>query len=206
MKAVFFIKSETINLSNYTLKDPIGSTGRLDVITRCALAVLLNNFKLEQNTEFWAFLDNYGTYIFKSELFQQETFPISELRFMDYFADIIQNIDKGNNKKNPLNKVIISGIDIFDAIEKLQNKRFQAYILHEEGTELAQEKFEKDKKYFFIIGNQLGTFLDSQELKDTGIPRVSLGTPQSYLASSVIKLIKLQIFDSFTNIKNLKKT
>lgn len=204
MKAVFFIKSETINLSNYTLKDPIGSTGRLDVITRCALAVLLNNFKLEQNTEFWAFLDNYGTYIFKSELFQQETFPISELRFMDYFANIIQNIDKGNNKKNPLNKVIISGIDIFDAIEKLQKKRFQAYILHEEGTEFSQEKFEKDKKYFFIIGNQLGNFLDSKELKDTGIPRVSLGTPQSYLASSVIKLIKFQIIDSFTNIKNLK--
>lgn len=204
MKAVFFIKSETINLSNYTLKDPIGSTGRLDVITRCALAVLLNNFKLEQNTEFWAFLDNYGTYIFKSELFQQETFPISELRFMDYFVNIIQNIDKGNNTKNPLNKVIISGIDIFDAIEKLRKKGFQGYILHEEGTEFSQEKFEKDKKYFFIIGNQLGNFLDSRELKDTGIPRVSLGTPQSYLASSVIKLIKLQIIDSFTNIKNLK--
>ena len=204
MKAVFFIKSETINLSNYTLKDPIGSTGRLDVITRCALAVLLNNFKLEQNTEFWAFLDNYGTYIFKSELFQQETFPISELRFMDYFVEIIQGIDNENDIKNPLNKVIISGIDIFDAIEKIRKKEFQGYILHEEGTEFSQEKFEKDKKYFFIIGNQLGTFLDSKELKDTGIPRVSLGTPQSYLASSVIKLIKLQIIDSFTNIKNLK--
>lgn len=204
MKAVFFIKSETINLSNYTLKDPIGSTGRLDVITRCALAVLLNNFKLEQNTEFWAFLDNYGTYIFKSELFQQKIFPISELRFMDYFANIIQSIDKGNNQRNPLNKVIISGIDIFDAIEKLRKKGFQGYILHEKGTEFSQEKFEKDKKYFFIIGNQLGNFLDSKELKDTGIPRVSLGTPQSYLASSVIKLIKLQIIDSFTNIKNLK--
>lgn len=204
MKAVFFIKSETINLSNYTLKDPIGSTGRLDVITRCALAVLLNNFKLEQNIEFWAFLDNYDTYIFKSELFQQETFPISELRFMDYFVEIIQGIDNENDIKNPLNKVIISGIDIFDAIEKIRKKEFQGYILHEEGTEFSQEKFEKDKKYFFIIGNQLGNFLDSKELKDTGIPRVSLGTPQSYLASSVIKLIKLQIIDSFTNIKNLK--
>lgn len=204
MKAVFFIKSETINLSNYTLKDPIGSTGRLDVITRCALAVLLNNFKLEQNTEFWAFLDNYGTYIFKSELFQQEIFPISELRFMDYFVEIIQGLDNENNFKNPLNKVIISGIDIFDAIEKLRKKRFQGYILHEEGTEFSQEKFEKEKKYFFIIGNQLGNFLDSKELKDTGIPRVSLGTLQSYLASSVIKIIKLQIIDSFTNIKNLK--
>lgn len=204
MKAVFFIKSETINLSNYTLKDPIGSTGRLDVITRCALAVLLNNFKLEQNTEFWAFLDNYGTYIFKSELFQQETFPISELRFMDYFVEIIQGIDNENDIKNPLNEVIISGIDIFDAIEKIRKKEFQGYILHEKGTEFSQEKFEKDKKYFFIIGNQLGTFVDSKELKDTGIPRVSLGTTQSYLVSSVIKLIKLQIIDSFTNIKNLK--
>jgi len=206
MKTVFFIKSETINLSNYILKDPTGSTGRLDVITRCALAALLNNFELEQNVEFWAFLDNYGTYIFKYELFQQAIFPISELRFMDYFVKVIQGLDEGSKKENPLNRVIIFDIDIFDAIEKLRKKGFQAYILHEKGTEFSQEKFEKDKNYLFIIGNQLGNFLDSKELKDTGISCVSLGTSQSYLASSVIKLIKLQIIDSFTNIKNLKLT
>ncbi|TFF63532.1 MAG: tRNA (pseudouridine(54)-N(1))-methyltransferase TrmY, partial [Promethearchaeota archaeon] len=40
-KLIFFIKSESVNLKNYTIKDIPGSSGRLDVISRCLLSGLL---------------------------------------------------------------------------------------------------------------------------------------------------------------------
>ena len=201
-KIVFFIKSETINLDNYTIKNPIASTGRLDVISRCILAALLNNFKLEKDFEFWAFLDNYGTYIFKSELFQEEDFPISELKFMDDFVKIIKDQKNEKSSKNPLDYIIISDIDIMDAIENLKKEGFSTFILHESGKHISPDLLNQNDKFLFILGNQTGEFLDSEKLINTKIPRVSLGTTQSYLASSVIKLIKFQLMGYLSFIKN----
>jgi len=201
-KIVFFIKSETINLDNYTIKNPIASTGRLDVISRCILAALLNNFKLEKDFEFWAFLDNYGTYIFKSELFQEGNFPKGELKFMDDFVKIIKGQKNDKSSNNPLDYIIISDIDIMDAIENLKKEGFSPFILHESGKHISPDLFDQNDKYLFILGNQTGEFLDSEKLINTGIPRVSLGTTQSYLASSVIKLIKFQLMGYLSFIKN----
>jgi tRNA pseudouridine-54 N-methylase len=194
VKIVFFIKSETINLDKYTIKNPTGSTGRIDVIVRCVLAALSRNFKLEENIELWAFLNNYGTYIFKAELFQEEDFPFSELKFMDCWVKLIKAKDKQINTKNPLNKIIVSDINILDAIEQLTIKGFHAFVLHENGKKISPDLFKKGDKYLFITGNQTGEFLDSELLLKTKIPRIKLGS-KSLLASSVIKLIKFKLIE-----------
>ena len=51
---------------------------------------------------------------------------------------------------------------------------------------------QKEKDLVFIIGEQSGSFLESEELKQLNLPMLSLGS-QSYLASSVIRLIKLHL-------------
>ncbi len=48
MNLIFFIKSATVDLKNYTIKDIPGSSGRLDVISRCILAAILSNNNFEK--------------------------------------------------------------------------------------------------------------------------------------------------------------
>jgi len=51
MSIVFFIKSASVDLSKYTIKDLPGSSGRLDVTVRCILAALLNNVGFEKDIQ-----------------------------------------------------------------------------------------------------------------------------------------------------------
>jgi len=44
----------------------------------------------------------------------------------------------------------------------------------------------------FIVGSQGGEFIDSKELLVLKLPKISIGT-QLYLASSVIRLLKLHL-------------
>jgi len=51
MVLTFFIKSATVDISRYTIKDPLGSSGRLDVISRCILSALLRNDSFEKDVQ-----------------------------------------------------------------------------------------------------------------------------------------------------------
>ena len=75
MNIVIFINSKTVNINEYNIKDIPGTSGRLDVISRCILAALLRNNNFERNVQIWIFLDRYGTFFFSSEFFDYEVFP-----------------------------------------------------------------------------------------------------------------------------------
>jgi len=107
MSLIFFIKSKTININNYTIKDIPGSSGRLDVISRCILSAILRNNDFERNIQIWVFLDRYGTFIFNPEFFNYEIFPKNELRFTDYFVKFLQ---KYHNRKPRRRIFILKGI------------------------------------------------------------------------------------------------
>ena len=62
MTIIFFINSKTVCIEDYNIKDVLGSSGRLDVISRCILAAILNIDGFDKNTQIWAFLDKYGTF------------------------------------------------------------------------------------------------------------------------------------------------
>ncbi|MHA1487281.1 MAG: hypothetical protein ACTSSC_08925, partial [Promethearchaeota archaeon] len=72
MNLIFFIKSATVDIGRYTIKDIPGSSGRLDVISRCVLSALTISTNLEENIQIWVFLDKYGTFVFDSDLFNDE--------------------------------------------------------------------------------------------------------------------------------------
>lgn len=193
MTLIFFIKSSTVNLENYYIKDIQGTSGRLDVISRCVLSALTNDNKLEKNIQIWAFLDKYGTFVFNSNTFNNDTFPKNEILLTDYFVDFIK---KGNKKYtvNPLDSIKCSNLDIFEAIKKFIKKKYQIFVLDESGEGFSKIFMDMSLKrnLLFIVGDQSGELINSKELKELKLTNLSLGN-RSYLASSTIRLIKLNL-------------
>ncbi|NVM34454.1 MAG: hypothetical protein HWN81_02590 [Candidatus Lokiarchaeota archaeon] len=193
MNLVFFIKSSTVNLEKYTIKDIPGSSGRLDVISRCILATLLSEDNFEERIQIWVFLDHFGTFIFNPEFFRYEIFPKNELLFTNYFVDLMQKYPtKEDQHLNPLNSTRGSKISITEAIKHFKNLDYNLYILQEEGKDFFKllNHIREKEKIVFIIGSQEDEFLNSKEMLAFKIQTISIGN-QSYLASSVIRLLKL---------------
>ncbi|MBY8984849.1 MAG: hypothetical protein KGD65_07275 [Candidatus Lokiarchaeota archaeon] len=192
---IFFIKSSTIDISKYTIKDIPGSSGRLDVISRCVLAALLGNDYFDNDIQIYLFLDRYGNFILESENFDFDSFPKNEVLFTDYFVDLLQNNHIRNNQHlNPLNQVKSSNISMIEAIRHFQNLKFSIFILKEGGNDFLnlRKTIRKMENILFILGSQEDEFLDSKEILDLNLPIISFGN-QSYLASSVIRLLKLHL-------------
>ena len=72
MKLLFFLKSTTVDISRYTIKDIPGSSGRLDVISRCILAALLGEEGFTKDIQIWIFLEKYGTFCFNTNTLKCE--------------------------------------------------------------------------------------------------------------------------------------
>jgi len=196
MNTIFFIKSEAVEITKFNIKDIPGSSGRLDVITRCILAALLRGDSFERNTQIWVFLDHYGTYIFNSEQFNYEIFPKNELLFTDHFVNYLKKDIVNDDKHYSLLRAIRnSKMNIIEAIKHFLKLNYNIYILHEEGQNFFEllTKIQEKQNIIFILGAQEDKFLNSEELLAFKIPTISFGT-QSYLASSVIRLLKLYLF------------
>jgi len=195
MTIIFFIKSKTVNIEKYNIKDIPGSSGRLDVISRCILSAILNNNDFERKTQIWVFLDRYGTFIFNPESFNYKIFPKNELLFTDFFVDLLQKYCANEDLKlNPLHKTKSSNLNIVEAISHFKKLNYNIFVLHEQGQDFFEilNNIQEKENIIFIIGSQEDDFINSKELLALNIPNLSLGA-QSYLASSVIRLLKLYL-------------
>ena len=197
MNLTFFIQSSTVNLNNYSIKDLPGSSGRFDVISRCVLAALLNDNEIEKNVQIRVFLSDYGTFIFDISNLSVDNFPKTELIFAKYFIEVILNKVSFRTgilqfPDNPLKKIKIVDINLIDALKDFLKNDYKLYVLYEKGVDFFEnvKEFRSEKNLGFIIGNQSG--IDSEQLRALNLINVSFGS-QSYLASSVIKLIKLYL-------------
>lgn len=195
MNIVFFIKSATVYLKDFTIKDIPGSSGRLDVISRCILAALLRNDRFEKKVKIWVFLDNFETLIFDPESFDYDNFPLNEIKLTSHLVDILLNRET-DMETNPLRSIQIVNLSILKAINKFKHTGFTPYVLKEDGKNFFALKNEinDNSNLLFIIGSQKDDFLDSEELSKLNIPTLSIGN-QSYLASSVIRLLKLNLLE-----------
>jgi len=197
MNLTFFIQSSTVNLNNYSIKDLPGSSGRFDVISRCVLAALLNGNEIEKTVQIWVFLSDYGTFIFDISNLSVDNFPKTELTFAKYFIEVILNKRSfrtrvSQDSDNPLKKIKILDTCLIDALKDFLKNDYKLYVLYEKGVDFFEnvKEFRSEKNLGFIIGNQSG--IDSEQLRALNLINVSFGS-QSYLASSVIKLIKLYL-------------
>ncbi|MFX1488027.1 MAG: hypothetical protein ACFFBI_02700, partial [Promethearchaeota archaeon] len=167
----FFVKSPTVSLKNYTIKDVPGSSGRLDVVARCVLATLLGRDGFEENVEIWVFLDRYGTFIFNPNSFVYETFPKNELKLSDYFVDFLLKLNGNEVKRrahdfNPLSSIQIVDMNFQNALRKFQKMGYSIFALKEEGTDIFQimSTIQEKERLLFIIGSQVDEFFNSKEL------------------------------------------
>lgn len=195
MELIFFIKSTTVDIDNYTIKDIPSSSGRLDVISRCILSALINDDALEKNIQIHVFLDNYGTFIFDSNLFNNEYFPKNEILLTDFFVDLIKKTKKQEkNFETPLASVKYSELDIISAIKNFVKKKYKIYVLNENGIDFKKvfEELSSKDNLLFILGDQSGDLVKNEELKKLNLTNLSLGN-RSYLASSTIRLIKMNL-------------
>lgn len=195
MKIIFFINSATVNLKNYTIKDIPGSSGRLDVISRCILSAILGKESFEKNIQIWIFLDRYGTFIFNPEFLEYEIFPKNELLFTDYFVDLMQKYPINEDQHlNPLNSISSSKMSITEAIKHFKKLDYNLYVLCEQGKDFFKllSNIKENENIVFILGSQEDEYINSKELLALKIPAISIGN-QSYLASSVIRLLKLHL-------------
>ncbi|MHA1459496.1 MAG: hypothetical protein ACTSQR_07540 [Promethearchaeota archaeon] len=195
MNLIFFIKSATVDIGKYTIKDIPGSSGRLDVISRCILSALTIDKDLEENIQIWVFLDKYGTFVFDSNLFNDDYFPKNEILLTDFFVKFIKKTKKGEKlPETPLDLIKYSKLDIFEAVKNFVEKKYKIYVLNENGKgfkEVFEERNSKDN-LLFILGDQSGDLLNNKELKKLNLINLSLGS-RSYLASSTIRLIKVNL-------------
>lgn len=191
MTLIFIIHSETVDLEHSTIKDLPGSSGRIDVLCRCILAALYQNSEFEDDVQIWVFIKNYGTFIFNSKKLNKN-FPKNELLLAKHFIDYILSRNDIQNEKNPLNPIKTPVISVFEAIKEFIKNGFDVLTLNEEGGDFENYigKKQPNKDCVFIIGDQTGNFLNKKELMGLNLTSLSLGK-ESYLASSVIRLIKI---------------
>jgi tRNA (pseudouridine54-N1)-methyltransferase len=196
MNIIFFIKSNTITIDKYNIKNIPGSSGRLDVISRCILATLIKNDCFEKNVQIWVFLDNFGTLVFNPKFFSYDKFPKKELCFTDCLVGFLQKSSHENHSLNPLSSLKQSKKSILEAIMHFQKLNYSIYILKEQGRDFYTllDSIQGQKNIIFILGSQNDEYLNSEELVTLKIPTISLGN-QSYLASSTIRLLKLHLLD-----------
>ncbi len=195
MTIIFFIKSKTVNIDMYNIKDIPGSSGRLDVISRCILSAILSNDNFERNVQIWVFLDRYGTFIFNPAFFNYEIFPKNELLFTDYFTKFLQkNKNTKDQSLNLLSSIKDSEMSIIEAISHFKQLNYNLYILQEQGQDFFKllDGIKEKENNVFIIGSQEDEYISSKELSALKLPMISIGN-QSYLASSVIRLLKLHL-------------
>ncbi len=195
MNLIFFVKSATVDINKYSIKDIPGSSGRLDVISRCILSALTLRNNLEKNIQIWIFLDKYGTYIFNSNSFNKERFPKNEILLTDFFVDFIKKKKKHEGYlETPLDSIKCSDLGIFDAIKSYAKKNYKVYVLNENGIDFKKvfEELSSKDSLLFILGDQSGDLLNDKELKELNLTNLSLGN-RSYLASSTIRLIKMNL-------------
>jgi tRNA (pseudouridine54-N1)-methyltransferase len=196
-KITFLIKSDTVNLDRYTIKDIPGSSGRLDVISRCILAALLNEHGFDNNSQIWVYFENYETLQFDPHKLNYERFPKNELLLSDFIAKILKSPDNSEIKsyKNPVGSIRKGNSSVLETLRDINRKRKRnLYVLKETGAPFSKaiEQLISISDLYFIIGNQCEDFINSEAFLDLNIPELSLGT-KSYLASQVVRLVKLNI-------------
>ena len=85
-------------------------------------------------------------------------------------------------------------MSITEAIKHFTKLDYNLYVLCEQGNDFFKllSSIKEKENIVFILGSQEDEYIKSKELLALKIPAISIGN-QSYLASSVIRLLKLHL-------------
>lgn len=198
-KTTFIMRSDTVNIEHYTIKDIPGSSGRLDVVARCMLAALMNQDRFAKSTQIILFFQRYGEFRFHTQDLNYSSFPKDELQLADALYQLIRNRNTPTYlKNNPMGLIERYDNSMMQYIKNIRQTKEHSIFVLKETTAKPQKSLEtlkeiaEETNLLFVIGNQSEDFINSDTFLRLNLPELSLGT-QAYLASSVIRLIKLTL-------------
>jgi tRNA (pseudouridine54-N1)-methyltransferase len=191
---LFLLKaSEARTSDDFSLKDLPSSSGRLDVVCRCAISSLLENEEIRHDTVFVAILEGPPnpplTLILDGRTLRN--LPFSEIGV----AGILKTLLRKPGKES-VEHTLGEGVRIekrsftetlCDVLET--DKPNKLYYLHEKGDDIRDLEMNLDYSSIFALGSNKGLTAEDESLLDQlGARKISVG-PLSYLSSQVITLV-----------------
>nr|MDO8134823.1 hypothetical protein [Candidatus Njordarchaeum guaymaensis] len=191
---IFLLKaSEARTSGDFNLKDLPSSSGRLDVVCRCAIAALLENEEIRDDTVFVATLEGPPNppVTLRVDGRTLRSLPFSEIGVAEILKRVLGNPSR-MDAEHPLWEGV--HVEISSFIETLNYeleacKPSKLYYLHEKSDDIRDLDINLDHNCIFALGSNKGLTAEDEELLDRlDAQRISVG-PLSYLSSQVITLV-----------------
>jgi len=191
---IFLLKaSEARTSSDFNLRDLPSSSGRLDVVCRCAIASLLENEEIRDDTVFIATLEGQPNppLALRFDGRTLKSLPFSEIAI----AEILRRMLGGRGRQvaeHTLGEgVYVEQRSFTETLNyELETcKPSKLYYLREKGDDIRDLETNLDSNCIFVLGSNRGLTAEDEEILDRmNAQRISVG-PLSYLSSQVITLV-----------------
>nr|MDO8099266.1 hypothetical protein [Candidatus Njordarchaeota archaeon] len=191
---IFLLKaSEARTSSDFNLRDLPSSSGRLDVVCRCAIASLLENEEIRDDTIFIATLEGPPNppLTFRFDGRTLKSLPFSEIAIAEILKRMLRNPSRQDVQHTLWEGVHIEKRSFTETLnyELEACKPSRLYYLHEEGDDIRDLDISLDSNCIFALGSNKGLSVEDEDILDRlNAQRISVG-PLSYLSSQVITLV-----------------
>lgn len=202
MKRVFILKASTAHTDGkFTIKDLPGTSGRMDLVSRCILSALLLSNTHRVDTVFYAVLEGPPRPPLTIEVDGEkiEKIPKDELQV----GLVLKKILSLEKEPFPSGFKLINR-DFRKLVEEQTNKS-KIYYLHQTGSHvkkiLSELQNAEKPQLTFLLGDHIGFKQnDIEYFEEKGIKPLSLGLKE-YLGSHCIFLVQEKL-DHIFNPKN----
>jgi len=196
---IFVLKSSTARTSSdFNLRDLPSSSGRLEVVCRCAISAILDSGRIRRDTVFVGVLEGPPSppLSLRFDGGRLRDLPFSEIALAAMLKDVFGDLEKSDMHVSPCPPgLLVEKKSFNEAIssEMTSNKRGALYYLHEKGEDIRNADMSIQDTKIFIVGDQKGlTAEDEHVLDELRAKRVRVG-PISYLSSQVITLVHYEL-------------
>ncbi|MHA1232647.1 MAG: hypothetical protein ACTSRP_08815 [Candidatus Helarchaeota archaeon] len=194
--------TKTKTSPNFLIQDIPGTSGRLDVIIRCILAINSLPTFIKNNIIFTTILNGAPDppKLFKF-YFSKLNFPDDEINAALFFKKLIEKTMKiditdaenvHNSNKIEINPgIIYIRSDIINYLKKIMIKEFPIIFLHESGNSFRKNiipylKLNDYSNLYVIIGDQSGYNSQTYKFLEDNFRKFKLKGNKSYLSSQCI--------------------
>lgn len=192
---IFLLKaSDARTSSDFNLKDLPSSSGRLDVVCRCAIASLLRNEQIRNDTVFLASLEGPPnppiTFRFNGRM--TRNLPFSEIGVAKDLKRMLERLERQSAENVHREGIDVERKSFTEALEyELEvGKPNKLYYLHERGDDIRDVNVDPGSNCIFALGSNKGLAAEDEEALDRlNAQKISVG-PISYLSSQVITFVQ----------------
>jgi tRNA (pseudouridine54-N1)-methyltransferase len=191
---IFLLKaSEARTTGDFSLKDLPSSSGRLDIVCRCAISSLLQDEVIRSDTVFVTTLGGPPNppLTLRFDGGTLKSLPFSEVGVAEILKRLLDNRSEHDSEHTSWEGIRIERRSFAEVInyELDAHESSRLYYLHENGDDIRDIDVNLDDASIFALGSNKGLTAEDEKILDqAAAQRVSVG-PISYLSSQVITLV-----------------